>query len=169
MTPAPVDPSLFEAIGKITVTFELLSQFVELGVWFLLFGCDNIQDQRMGQIVTAERSFRQNVDLLACLYKHRYPSQGGEELNRLCEKLQHIEDERNKVMHSRWIQHPAPASVLALLMKTTAKRKTGFKFQSQETKLSEVAGIVNDITKAASELLRFVSIQCCKEFEKRPR
>ena len=52
------DPALLEAIGRITVNFALLEEAISLCIWALIGG-----EQQMGQIVTAELSFRQLVDL----------------------------------------------------------------------------------------------------------
>ena len=129
MAPAHIDARFLESIGRITVNFEVLSHIVELGVWILLLG-NGLGEQRTGQIVTAERSFGRNVDLFSCLYRHRYPKQPHQALTTLCGKLQAIEDERNRIIHSRWTR--VDVSGHAIRMKTTAKKRHRFSISEDE-------------------------------------
>jgi len=146
MTPR-IDPTLLEPIGRVTVNFEMLSGEVEFGIWRLLFD-NNAQEQRTGEIITAERSFGKNVELFACLYKHRYPEQDHEKLERLCKKLHAVEQERNKITHSRWRSG-------SMRIKTTAKQK-GFRFQFEKMSRAQIEGIADEIVKTATEFVLFV-------------
>jgi len=147
MTPG-IDPSLFEPIGRITVNFEMLSGQVNWGIWLLLFG-NYAGEQRTGQIVTAERPFGKNVELFACLYKHRFPKQDYKKLNGLCGKLRAVEQERNKITHSQW-------GGGTMRIKTTAKQKQGLHFQFEKMSRAQINAIADEIAESATEFVNFV-------------
>jgi len=54
----------------------MLSSVLESAIGVLLFG-NSAQEQRTGQIVTAELSFKNCLHMFGCLFRHRFPGQGG--------------------------------------------------------------------------------------------
>jgi hypothetical protein len=146
LTPG-IDPTFFEPIGRVTVNFEMLSHQVEFGIWHLLFG-NHAGEQRTGQIVTADLSFGKNVELFACLYKHRFPKGDYKNLDHLCKKLHTAEEKRNKITHSKW-------GGGTMRMKMTAKQKKGFHFQFEKMTRADVVAIADEIAQTATEFQNF--------------
>jgi hypothetical protein len=144
--------SLFEPIGEVTVNFAMLEHVLSGGTGLLLFG-NNGQEQRTGQIVTAELSFRRNVELFSCLFRHRFPEKGDAGIKALCSKLLVLEEKRNVTIHSFWGGAGEPG--YSTRIKVTAKLK-GIAFQFQKTSREEIAAVANEIAEVASELQDFV-------------
>jgi hypothetical protein len=151
--PDNVDRSLYESIGKITVNFEFLSNRVQMAIWVLLFG-DNRTEQRKGQIVTS--GHKRNIDLFSCLYRHQFPNQNYEELDRLCGRLSDVEKDRNKLIHSMWFGIGEDTS----RMKMTVDRK-GFRSTFEMMNPGEVDKIAQEIEQTADEVLNFLQRFLC--------
>jgi hypothetical protein len=64
----------------------------------LLFG-NRLENQATGQLVTAELSFRKSVDLLAALFRHRFPGRDDTALKELYGQLCQAEQKRNIIVH----------------------------------------------------------------------
>ncbi|HUK99390.1 MAG TPA: hypothetical protein VLX29_00890 [Nitrospirota bacterium] len=76
-----------KAIGSITVNFALLQNQIEFAVNFLLGS-----DQRIGQIITAELSFKNLLALFSSLYRFRNgDAKAIENLERLTTKIEQAE------------------------------------------------------------------------------
>ena len=146
-----IDRNLFEPIGELTVNFALLEGTVAHGIWLLLHP-GNAGEQRTGQIVTAELSFRRLVEMLSCLYLHRHPDGDQEGLKQLRAKLFHLEEKRNTIIHSYWGQDFDSGQTTRL--KTTAKAK-GIVYQSEIVTRTDIEEIANAITELAVELENF--------------
>ena len=151
MIPA-IDRSLLEPIGEVTVNFAMLEQVLTSGTWLLLFG-NSAQEQRTGQIVTAELSFRRNVELFSCLFKHRFPEKGDADIKTLRSKLLALEEKGNVTTHSFWGAAGEPG--YSTRIKITAKAR-GIAFQFQKTSREEIATLANEIAEVASELQDFL-------------
>src|SRR2546426_6141727 len=123
MLKAPVPSEHLRAIGQVTVNFALLESALSTFVWELISA-----EQRLGQTITAELSFRNLVALASSL--SRFRNLTGETLER-CEALLNraleAEGHRNAVAHSLWAAGHTPASVTRI--KVTAKKSKGLNHQ----------------------------------------
>ncbi len=140
-----IDAALFEPIGRVTVNFSMLQGMVEFEIWTLLS-----RGQRTGQIVTAELSFRRNVELFSCLYRHRFPGQNEDALGTIRNKLFNCEEERNRITHSSW----AGGEGCSMRFKTTAKHK-GWAMQAQMMSRDDITAIADKIAQTATDLQHF--------------
>jgi hypothetical protein len=71
---------------------------ISIFVWQLISN-----DQRLGQIITAELSFRNLVGILSSIFKYRNNNQELiEELNKLLDRAIQAEEQRNLIIHSNW-------------------------------------------------------------------
>lgn len=116
---APVPKAHLEAIGQVTVNFALLESTVAFFAWELLG-----VEQRIGQAVTAEASFRNRVALVSSVFRLRCDDD--ELINELDEVLKvalACEERRNIVTHSVWAAGSTPESFTRV--KTTAKISKG--------------------------------------------
>ena len=143
-----IDPSLMEPIGQVTVNFAMLEQHLSFGI-----GCLLHPEQRTGQIVTAELSFRQKVQLFSALFVHRFPDEDGTAIKDLCSRLSTVEQERNLLIHSFWAVSKKAGESMRL--KTTAKAK-GISFQRAVTNREDVEAVAGEVAEVSAELLDFV-------------
>ena len=130
----------------------MLEGTVHQGIGLLLFG-NSVEEQRTAQIVTAELSFRRSVELLSCLYRHRFPDQHKDELTALCTRLFEAEALRNRITHSTWGAGGEPGYTTR--MKITAKQK-GFSFQVEKMSREDITAIADGIAVIATEVLTFI-------------
>ncbi|MFZ1289580.1 MAG: hypothetical protein WAR79_05805 [Melioribacteraceae bacterium] len=146
----PVPDEHLKCIGDITVSFALLESSVQSLVWSMLN-----ERQRIGQIVTAELSFRNLRSLLISLYIERHGKQDKDfgKLKELVERTASAEDKRNQITHSIWASCKELNSITRI--KTTAKEKNGFKFQFEDVKLNQLNEIASDIKILTSEIRCF--------------
>jgi hypothetical protein len=90
--------SVCDALGKVIIAFEQLDEMLATSISFLLRRGDEV-----GRIVTAQLSFRAKVDMFGALFKaHRPQSTIFNLIDELCAACLQIEDERNKIVHSKW-------------------------------------------------------------------
>ena len=64
MLKVPVPDAHLKAIGRVTVSFALLEQSIAFFVWHLIG-----TQQRVGQAITSELSFRQLIALASSLHR----------------------------------------------------------------------------------------------------
>ena len=94
----PVPPEHLRAIGQVTVNFAMLESAISSFVWGMIN-----TDQMLGQMITAELSFRNLVGLLSSIYKHRINDEERiTELERLLNRALYAEEQRNIIAHSSW-------------------------------------------------------------------
>jgi hypothetical protein len=138
----PVSNEHLRAIGQITVNFANLEGAISFFVWELISN-----DQRFGQIITAELSFRNLVGLLSSIYKYRANNQGQIiKLEELLNRALHVEEQRNLIIHSQWAAGSKPETITRL--KTTAKKSKGLTHQFEQLKiedLDKIADIISDV------------------------
>src|SRR5262245_36239203 len=98
MLKAPVPPEHLRAIGLVTVNFALLESALSSLVWELIGA-----DQRLGQTITAEVSFRNLVALPSSLSRFRnFTGERLETCEALLNRSLEAEGHRNAVAHSLW-------------------------------------------------------------------
>lgn len=146
---APVGPDHLRVIGSIAVNFALLESTVSFFVWELIG-----TEQKVGQIVTAEISFRTLLDIFGSIYRHKVTDTNGlAEIDTLLARCGQAEEKRNAVMHSVWAVGHSPSTVMRF--KTTAKRKRGFDFKSQEMSVNDLDAIAEELAEAAGDIRGF--------------
>src|SRR5688500_1445706 len=92
----PVPAKLLVHIGDITVSFELVEMQIQT-----LIGSLIREHQRIGQIITAELSFRALRALAVSLYMERHGEDSDfDTLRDLMKRAAKIEETRNQVAHS---------------------------------------------------------------------
>ena len=136
-------------IGDMTVSFALLEAAIQILVWYLIG-----ERQSIGQIITAELSFKSLRALAISLYLERngedsdYPT-----LKAFMKKAATFEDRRNQITHSIWAAGKDSQSITRI--KTTAKVKNGLQFQFKDVQVKDLANFVSDIEQLAEDIQIF--------------
>ena len=122
----PVPENHLKAIGDITVSFALLEFQIQNLIGSLIY-----EHQRIGQIITAELSFKNLRALLISLYLERHGED--EDFNNLRDFMKRAgqaEEKRNQIIHSVWAAGKDKDHITRF--KTTAKEKHGIRFKFEE-------------------------------------
>jgi hypothetical protein len=146
----PVPDEHLKHIGDITVSFALLESGLQ-GLAQSLLGAG----QRLGQIVTAELSFKALRALTVSLYLQR----NGEDenftaLRELIKTAADVEEQRNQITHSLWAAGADASSITRI--KTTAKEKHGIRFHFENVTSNQLAEFARDIKLLAHEIQKFL-------------
>jgi hypothetical protein len=142
----PVPDEHLRHIGDITVSFALLEMAIQT-----LIGSLINEHQRIGQIITAELSFKNLRALVLSLYRERHGTdEDYEQLKSLMNEAGEIEDIRNQIIHSVWGAGKDRDHITRI--KTTAKEKHGLKFQFQEMSANELSDFAKRIRDWASNI-----------------
>jgi hypothetical protein len=97
MEPEP-GHTIEHAIGDVIIGFEELDDTISGAISGILNRGEDI-----GRIVTSQLSFRSKVDMFGALIKHDRPNSTLAKLiDDLCVGCVSIEEERNKIVHSKW-------------------------------------------------------------------
>lgn len=145
----PVPSKHLEKIGDITVSFVLLESMIQFFIWSLIG-----QPQRIGQIITAELSFKNSRAILISLYKERYGEDSDFKIAReLMRRAGKIEEKRNQITHSVWAAGKDANSITRC--KTTAKEKCGLRFKFENVTADDLTKIADDTKKLALEIQDF--------------
>jgi hypothetical protein len=119
-------------------------------------GLDRTPGKRLGQIVTAELSFRQKIDLLSSIYrdKRNSPSELAE-LDEVLSRLAQAEQKRNIVVHSLWTSYAEDQTIARI--KSTAKRKNkGLKLEIESKSVEDLENIATFIAEVAYDVQTLV-------------
>ena len=144
-----VPPKLLVHIGDITVSFALLELHIQTLVGSLLSN-----KSRIGQIITAELSFRNLRALAISLYLElRGEDEDFAVFRKLMQRAGKMEETRNAITHSVWAAGNTADTVTRF--KTTAKERQGIQFQFVEVSESYLAKVAQDLKLLASEILDF--------------
>lgn len=137
------------AVGKVTVQFSKLESELSGFIVLLL----DHEDPDVGNIVTAELSFKQLIQLLMSLFRHRIsdPTKTSTML-KLLKKCRGLELERNRVVHSYWTA--SAAFDVARRRKFTAKFKRGYNREFKSVPIREIRKLASEIQDATSEIGR---------------
>jgi hypothetical protein len=129
--------SMPEALGETIVWFEELDEQLSTAISFLLRRGDTV-----GQIVTAELSFKGKVNLLATLFRHEAPqSTHLDQLEKLAGACFQAEEKRNQVVHSKWRNQLEGSGMTR--SKYTARGKNGLRHQSETLTPAQVQAIAH--------------------------
>jgi hypothetical protein len=157
---APVPEEHLKAIGQITVNFALLENTISSFVGMLISS-----DQRVGQIITAELSFRNLVGLLSSLYKHFVnESEKIEELDALLTTALTIEEKRNIVTHSLWGAGYTHETITRIKM--TAKKAKGLRHQYEQMSAEDLSKIAERIAELSHDVQMLMIRQIDPDFRK---
>jgi hypothetical protein len=144
----PVPDEHLKHIGDITVSFALLESVLR-SVAHTLLGTS----QQLGQIVTAEISFKALRALTISLYlQQRGKDTNFELLTKLMKRAADVEDKRNTITHSVWL---AGKDKSISRIKTTAKERYGIRFNFESVTSEHLAGLAKDIKVLAYEIQDF--------------
>ncbi len=137
---------LLEPIGLISVNFGMLESGLEFFIWILIS-----KNQRIGQIVTAQLSYKKLVDVFSSLFRELVKdNQYYDEFEDIRKRLHKAEEIRNAIIHSRWGASRQQNS--SLRIKTTATSKKGIEFKHETISLEEIKNIADNIAILASDL-----------------
>jgi len=146
----PVSEKLLVQIGDITVSFALLESIIQI-----LVGSFLAEHQRIGQIITAELSFKNLRALTKSLYKERH----GEDtdfgiLRELMKRAANLEGKRNLITHSVWAAGDTADTVTRIKM--TAKETGGLSFQVKKFGENDLKAVAHDLKELSAEILEFM-------------
>lgn len=145
----PVPDEHLKHIGDITVSFALLENCLQALAQSLLGA-----GQRLGQIVTAEVSFKALRALTVSLYLQR----NGEDehltqFRELIRRAADAEDKRNQITHSLWAAGENAHSITRI--KTTAKERHGIRFHFENVTADQLAAFAREIKVLANDIQKF--------------
>lgn len=145
----PVSEEHLKQIGDMTVSFALLENVMRMLVCSLVN-----EHQRIGQIITAELSFRNIKALARSLYIERHGKDNDfTRLEHLMKKAESLEERRNQITHSFWAVEDKPNSVTRI--KITAKENLGYKFGSEIIEAKDLEIFVSEIKELAYDIQNF--------------
>jgi hypothetical protein len=146
----PVPEKHLKSIGDITVSFALLESQIQT-----LIGSMLNERQRIGQIVTAELSFKNLRALMISLYieRHGKEDEDFESLKKLMNRAGKVEEKRNQITHSLWAAGEDANSITRI--KTTAKEKHGIRFKFENVTATYLSEFATEIKKLAEEIQKY--------------
>jgi len=138
-----------KAMGLITVNFSLLENTIAFIIWLLLG-----LDQQTGQIITSELSFRRLLELFSSLCRNKKNDKVTlEKLKTLLKRIEHAEQERNKIIHSMWTAGNDEETITRF--KITAKIRNGLMHQYEQLKVEHLNKIADEIAEVAAAVHDF--------------
>lgn len=145
----PVPDTHLKEIGDITVSFAILESEIQNFISSLIY-----EHQRVGQIITAEISFKNLRALLISLYLERHGEDNDfSNLKDFMKCSGQVEDKRNQIMHSLWAAGKDKDHITRI--KTTAKEKHGIRFKFEEVSAEALSNFAKEIKVLAGELQKF--------------
>jgi hypothetical protein len=145
----PVPEEHLKHLGDITVSFALLESCLQNLAHSLLGS-----GQRLGQIVTAEISFKALRALTVSLYLERNgEDQNLDQFRDLMKRAAQAEEKRNQFTHSLWAVGNDLASITRI--KATAKESHGIRFQFENVTNKELAEFAREIKVLAQDIQVF--------------
>jgi hypothetical protein len=150
-----VDRAVSGALGCVTVNFSMLETYIAVLIWGLI----SPEDSLVGQMVTAQLSFKRSLDLLDALF--RYKIKDAVKVARLEEMLkeaQAAEEARNRIVHSMWM-FSQPWTDLRRV-KLATKRGKGLSEQNEEGTAANIMAVAGEIEKTAKACSSFIMELC---------
>ncbi|MBI2415788.1 MAG: hypothetical protein HYV33_03950 [Candidatus Kerfeldbacteria bacterium] len=136
-------------IGDVVVSFALLELAIQSLIGSLIF-----EHQRVGQIITAELSFKNLRALAISLYLDRHGEDSDySKLKPLMNEAGKIEETRNNIIHSIWAAGKDKDHITRI--KTTAKEKKGLAFCFEELSVSDLESFAGKIQQCAGSVQSF--------------
>ena len=139
-----------KSIGDITVSFALLESQIQSVVGSMLN-----EKQRIGQIITAELSFKNLRALLISLFIERHGKEDSDyaALKELMNRSAEVEGKRNQITHSLWASGGNSDTITRI--KTTAKEKHGVRFHFEQVSSESLDDFASEIKALAKEIMDF--------------
>jgi hypothetical protein len=145
----PVPAKLLVHIGVITVSFALVEMQIQS-----LIGSLIREHQRVGQIITAELSFKGLRALAVSLYMERHGEDADfKPLRELMNRAAKVEETRNQIAHSIWASGDSADSITRI--KTTAKEHRGIHFSFQNMGERELEEIALEMKKLSADIQQY--------------
>jgi len=118
-------------------------------------GLEKTPSKRLGQIVTAELSFRQKIDLLSSIYRDKLDKPNElAELNEVLARVAEAEQKRNTIVHSVWTAYAVDGTPARI--KATAKRKSkGLKMKIESVSVKDLEYIAKAAYDIQTLVIRF--------------
>ena len=144
-----VSDDFLRSLGRVTAYFSVLEDSIAFFLWSVLG-----RDQRLGQILTAELSFRALAALTTNVFRHRTddPSLIGE-LDAIINRALAIEERRNVAIHSRYAG--GRTLTTQLRMKTTAKKSKGIGQVFDDISITDLEALAQDMVVLNRDLMLF--------------
>lgn len=115
-------------------------------------GLEKMPGKRLGQIVTAELSFRQKINLLSSIYKDKITNSNElAELDLVLKRAAQAEEKRNTLVHSVWTTYVDTETDTVARIKAVAKRK-GLKVEIKSVSLKDLESVADNITNVAYDI-----------------
>jgi hypothetical protein len=141
---------ILRQIGAMTLAFSSLESSVQ-GLTHSLI----LEHQAVGQVITAELSFRQLRTLTTSLYLERNGADADyTRIKRYMERAETLEKRRNDVQHSVWVAGDSPATLKR--MKLTARPRHGRRVTFEEVTAADLNRLSLDMDALADEITRFI-------------
>ena len=121
-----VSDSFLDALGAVIINFSALEHSLSVMIWLLLDDREG-KATRPYRIVTSQLSFRQLLNVFATLCRER-PELNHEELETLVHDCDKVNERRNSILHSLWVQGTPSGSPQAESTRHIARLK---KFDTQ--------------------------------------
>jgi hypothetical protein len=137
---------LFQWLGKMTANFSTLEGFTQIFLASLIS-----DDPVIGRTVTADLGLRSMIPVLRSLYQYRVKDKKKiDRLRALLVKIHSLEEDRNRMVHSKWALDPAINQMVR--SKATVRSKKGFEVEAQVVHHAQLKRLSNQIAYAAMEL-----------------
>src|SRR6266542_4330337 len=140
-------------LGGITERFQFLELTLAVFSWSLIG-----QEQPIGQIVTAQMSFKNLCTLVGSLVQHRIADSAlQEEARKLLARAAKVEEDRNRIIHSMWGVRDDPLPAIIVRIKITARGKKGLDFKTEQMTVDMLKTVANKVQRTAQEVLAFMA------------
>lgn len=151
------------SLGQINVNFALLEQALKAFIERMIG-----RDHMIGQIVSAELSFKGLVSLTASLYKYRiHDSKKVEDLRKLLGQVLQAEEQRNLIVHSSWgmtTSDDTPPKTTVHRGRLTARLKKGYHYQHEEMSADDLDKIAELLLDIQQEVMKFMIQDFSEQF-----
>jgi hypothetical protein len=145
----PVPENHLRHIGDMTISFALLEFLIQSLVGSLIY-----EHQRIGQIITAELSFKSIRALLISLYLERHGEDDDfVQLRAFMKSAAQLEEKRNQITHSVCAADKDAETITRT--KTTAKEKHGIRFHFESVTAEDLENVATEIKNLGDKIERF--------------
>lgn len=145
----PLDDQFLLALGRVTANFAVLEDAVSFFLWSIIG-----RDQRLGQIISAELSFKAIRALLSAVFHHRVSDETlRHELETLLNQVSEVEERRNILVHSSWGVGDTPKTKTRIKM--TAKKGKGIRHQFEQLAAADIEAVAECASELALQVQQF--------------
>ena len=153
MIPAIAD-ALLAPLGQMTANFAMLESQVSFSIGFLIGG-----EQRLGNIVTADLSFMQLVNIFHALvlYRSEEEPEVARTVGDLRKRLIKAAEQRNTLTHSLW--GAGPEQGVSTRLKQTTGSKGGWKLSAETVSPDDISGVAEDFAVLTSDIVDLIFLR----------